>query len=234
MKPDSFSDLSIVVLSKSADTRICLVDKATDTSTDTNITDDAGALFDDGMYSVGAYRYTLSGDYFAKNYTADADTNLYLRVENGGAALDLGEMYIDNTDPHCDIPEHFNDWGWVRGSGAQQLTFKNVSEVLDVNDTVAYVDGETVHLSNSSKSGKIPFSYDEKNSEITLTLEPGSHKVGLLLADRAGNTGSVKEVQHLAIGNYRVLIGAGSGAGGILLIILSVFAVKRFKRRKLA
>lgn len=233
-QPDSFSDLSIVVLSKSADTRICLVDKATDASTDTNITDDAGALFDDGMYSVGAYRYTLSGDYFAKNYTADADTNLYLRVENGGAALDLGEMYIDNTDPHCDIPEHFNDWGWVRGSGAQQLTFKNVSEVLDVNDTVAYVDGETVHLSNSSESGKIPFSYDEKNSEITLTLEPGSHKVGLLLADRAGNTGSVKEVQHLAIGNYRVLIGAGSGAGGILLIILSVFAVKRFKRRKLA
>lgn len=35
-QPSSFSDLSIVVLSKTNNTHIFLVDKATDTSTDTN------------------------------------------------------------------------------------------------------------------------------------------------------------------------------------------------------
>ncbi len=90
----SFSDLSIVVLSKTNNTHINLVDKATNTSTDTNITDTEDALFDAEMYGVGAYRYTLPGEYFEKNYTADADTNLYLRVENDGEILDLGRCIL--------------------------------------------------------------------------------------------------------------------------------------------
>ena len=69
---------------------------------------------------------------------------------------------------------------------------------------------------------------------MTLTLEPGSHKVGLLLVDRAGNTKSISEVQHLAIGNYRIWIGVGSGLGAILLALIAVFVVKRVKRRRLA
>lgn len=233
-QPSSFSDLSIVVLSKNADTRICLVDKATNSSTDTNITDTETALFDDGMYKVGAYRYTLPGEYFEKNYTADADTNLYLRVVNNGESLDLGEMYIDNTNPDCSIPEHFHDWGWFKGSGNQTITFDNISEVLDINETVAYVDGQTIHLSNAAGNESSVFSYDEKNGTLSLTLEPGSHKVGLLLVDRAGNTKSISEVQHLAIGNYRIWIGIGSGLGAILLAVIAVFVVKRVKRRRLA
>ena len=233
-QPSSFSDLSIVVLSKTNNTRICLVDKATNASTDTNITDTEDALFDAEMYGVGAYRYTLPGEYFEKNYTADADTNLYLRVENEGETLDLGEMYIDNTDPDCNIPEHFHDWGWFKGSGNQTITFDNISETLDINETVAYVDGNTIHLSNVSGNETSPFSYDEQNNTLTLTLEPGSHKVGLLLVDRAGNNKSISEVQHLAIGNYRIWIGIGSGLGAILLAVIAVFGVKKFKRRRLA
>ena len=186
------------------------------------------------MYGVGAYRYTLPGEYFEKNYTADADTNLYLRVENDGETLDLGKMYLDNTDPVCNSPVHFHDWGWFKGSGNQTITFDNISETLDINETVAYVDGNTIHLSNVSGNEASPFSYDEQNNTLTLTLEPGSHKVGLLLVDRAGNNKSISEVQHLAIGNYRIWIGIGSGLGAILLAVLAVFGVKKFKRRRLA
>lgn len=232
-QPGSFSDLSIVVLSKTPDTRICLVDKATNSSTDTNITDTENAIFDDGMYQVGAYRYTLPGEYFEKNYTADADTTLYLRVVNNGESLDLGEMYIDNTNPDCTIPEHFRDWGWFSGSGNQSIKFENISEALDINETVAYVDGKTIHLSNINGNEKSIFSYDEKNSTLTLTLEPGSHKVGLLLIDRAGNSKSISEVQHLAIGNYRIWIGIGTGLGTILLAAIVVVVVKKIKRKRL-
>lgn len=51
---------------------------------------------------------------------------------------------------------------------------------------------------------------------------------------RAGNTKSISEVQHLAIGNYRIWIGVGSGLGAILLALIAVFVVKRVKRRRLA
>ena len=234
-QPSSFSDLSIVVLSKtSSDTHIYLVDKATGDATDTHITDNKeDALFDKEMFEIGAYRYTLTGEYFEKNYTADTDTNLYLRVVNNEGILDLGEMYIDNTDPDCDIPKYFHDWGWFKGSGNLTLNFDNVSEILDINETVAYVDGQTIHLSNVAGNETSTFSYDEKNSTLSLTLEPGSHKVGLLLVDRAGNTKSITEVQHLAIGNYRIWIGVGAGLGAILLAAITVFVVKKVKRRKL-
>lgn len=234
-QPGSFSDLSIVVFSKkSNDTHIYLVDKETNEPTDTHITDSKDALFDEDMFEMGAYRYILPGEYFEKNYTADADTNLYLRVENNGGKFDLGELYIDNTDPNCNILEHFHDWGWFKGSGNQTLVFDNISEVLDINQTVAYVDGQTISLSNIVGNETSPFSYDEKNNKLSLTLEPGSHKVGLLLVDRAGNTKSISEVQHLAIGNYRIWIGVGFGLGAILLALIAVFVVKRVKRRRLA
>lgn len=232
-QPSSFSDLSIVVFSKTNNTHIYLVDKATNTPTDTNITDTEDAVFDNGMYQVGAYRYVLPGEYFEKNYTADVDTNLYLRVENNEKTLDLGEMYIDNTDPECKVPEHFRDWGWFSGSGEQTISFENVSEVLDIKETVAYVDGETVYLSNIAEDKSSVFSYDEKNNTLSLTLEPGSHRVGLLLVDRAGNSKSITEVQHLAIGNYRIWMGLGIGFGAILLIVLIVFVIKRIKRGRL-
>ena len=67
-----------------------------------------------------------------------------------------------------------------------------------------------------------------------MTLEPGGHKVGLLLIDRAGNSKSISEVQHLAIGNYRIWIGVGTGLGTILLVAIAVIVVKKIKRKRLA
>ena len=101
--------------------------------------------------------------------------------------------------------------------------------MLDVEKTVAYVDGQTIYLSNTSDNDSSIFSYDEENNTLMLTLEPGGHKVGLLLVDRAGNSKSINEVRHLAIGNYRIWIGIGFGLGVILLISIIAFIVKRRK-----
>ena len=232
-RPSSFSDLSIVVFSKLSDsTQICLVDKATQEVTDTKVTGSEESLFDKDMYDVGAYRYILPGDYFVKNFTADADTGIYLRIVNNGQSLDLGEMNIDNTTPGVTIPEHFHDWGWFSGSGEHVIEFTDLTETLEISETVAYVDGETIHLANLAGNEDSPFVYYEQEKKLTLTLSPGSHKVGLLLVDRAGNTKSIKEVQHLAIGDYRVWIGIGAGFGAILLAVLGVILVKMLKKKK--
>jgi len=144
----------------------------------------------------------------------------------------IGEIYIDNTNPDCSIPEHFHDWGWFGGSKNQTIRFDNISEVLDINETVAYVDGQTIHLSNIAGNESSVFSYDQKSGTLSLTLEPGSHKVGLLLVDRAGNTKSISEVQHLAIGNYRIWIGIGIILGAALMVVIVAFIVKRVRRRQ--
>jgi len=232
-QPTSFSDLSIVVLSKlDDDIHVTLVDKATNDATDTKITDDANAIFDDKMYNVGAYRFTLAGNYFAEHYTADADTSLYLRVKNGKNALDLGEMYIDNTNPTCVVPENFTDWAWIGGSGNKTIEFTNVSEVLDSESTVAYVDGETVSIEDIKTDGSVNYAYNQAENKLSLTLEPGSHRAGLLLVDRAGNSTSIQEVQHLAIGNYRIWIIAGIAAGVLGCGALAFFLVRMIKRKR--
>lgn len=232
-QPTSFSDLSIVVLSKlDDDIHVTLVDKATNDATDTKITDDANAIFDDKMYNVGAYRFTLAGNYFAEHYTADADTSLYLRVKNGKNALDLGEMYIDNTNPTCVVPENFTDWAWIGGSGNKTIEFTNVSEVLDSESTVAYVDGETVSIEDIKTDGSVNYAYDQAENKLSLTLEPGSHRAGLLLVDRAGNSTSIQEVQHLAIGNYRIWIIIGIIVGVLGCGALAFFLVRMIKQKK--
>ncbi len=232
-QPTSFSDLSIVVLSKlDDDIRVTLVDKATNDTTDTKITDDSNAIFDDKMYSVGAYRYKLTSNYFAEHYTADADTSLYLRVNNGENSLDLGEMYIDNTNPTCVVPENFADWAWIGGSGNKTIEFTNVSEILDSESTVAYVDGETVSIEDMKTDGSVNYAYDQAENKLSLTLEPGSHRAGLLLVDRAGNSTSIQEVQHLAIGNYRIWIIIGIVVGVLGCSALAFFLVRMIKRKK--
>ena len=104
---------------------------------------------------------------------------------------------------------------------------ENVSEALDTNETVAYIDGQMVHLSIVNDRELSEFKYDEQNSVLSLTLEPGSHNVGLLLVDRAGNKKYISEVRHLAIGNNRIWIGAGISIGIFLMAVISVYVVKK-------
>lgn len=195
-QPESFSDLSIVVFSKyNDDSKILLMDKNTEAVTDTEITAEDDCLFDREMYGIGAYRYVLHGRYFSEKYTADADTNLYLMVENAGQKRELGEIYIDNTDPRCDVPSNFRNWGYISGSGTQVLHFDNISEILDTDSTVAYVDGKTVSITQEGD-----LRYDATTRRLSLRLRPGKHTVGVKLVDKAKNTSSIQEVQHLAVG----------------------------------
>ena len=61
-QPSSFSDLSIVVFSSNSQKNsVCLVDKNTNESTDTNITSDSKSLFDKERYGTSAVSYTHLG-----------------------------------------------------------------------------------------------------------------------------------------------------------------------------
>ena len=58
------------------------------------------------------------------------------------------------------------------------------------------------------------FSYEPSEGKLKLILSPGSHKIGLVLVDNAGNqnTQTVSEIKHLAVGfeglwqNYGVFV----------------------------
>lgn len=216
-RPDSFSDLSIIVLSKSD----CNADIVLRNENENEVNTGIKAENLENIYGVGFYRYTLPGSYFAENYTEDADTRLYLRVNNDNKHIELGEIYIDNTIPTCDIPEDFKNWGWFFGSGSQTIVFENVSEILDREKSVAYVDGK-----------KIPLDFSEDNKTVSLKLDAGSYSVGLSLVDRAGNTYNIPEVTHLAIGNNRLWIILGISAAGIVLIVLTICIVRGVRRRR--
>lgn len=215
-RPDSFDDLSIVVLSREDASSQIVLRNEEEEETDTGVT----AKNTEDMYGVGLYRYTLPGSYFAEKYTEDADTRLYLRVNNADKHIELGEIYIDNTLPQCDIPEHFKNWGWFRGSGEQTITFDDISEVLDQEKSVAYVDGKAVPLTFTGEQ------------EVSLTLQPGSYNVGVSLVDRAGNAYNIPEVTHLAVGNIRLWIILGVSAGAIVLLMAVILIVRMRKRAR--
>lgn len=65
-----------------------------------------------------------------------------------------------------------------------------------------------------------------------MILNEGSHTVGLSLFDRAGNNTVIKEVHHLAIGNYRLWIIIGIVAGVAVITAIVIFTFLVFKRRK--
>ena len=216
-RPNSFSDLSIIVISKLDCESHIVLRNENEEEIDTKIS----AKNIEDIYGVGLYRYTLPGIYFAETYTEDTDTKLYLRVNSEGKYIELGEIYIDNTQPTCDIPKDFKNWGWFLGDGSQTVVFRNVSELLDQENSIAYVDGK-----------KVPLKFSEDDRTVSLTLERGSYNVGLSLVDRAGNVYNITEVKHLAIGYNRLWITLGVCMGAILLTILTIKVVKYIKVKK--
>ena len=107
------------------------------------------------------------------------------------------------------------------GDGSQTVVFRNVSELLDQENSIAYVDGK-----------KVPLKFSEDDRTVSLTLERGSYNVGLSLVDRAGNVYNITEVKHLAIGYNRLWITLGVCMGAILLTILTIKVVKYIKVKK--
>ena len=170
----------------------------------------------------------------ATNFTEDTDTRLYLRAENEGEYVDLGEMYIDNTKPECAVPDYLKNWGWLKGSGEQTITFSNISEVLDDGETVVYVNGKEITANGLSTEvdGKIiSAAYSVKDDELTVTLPNGSYSIGAKLVDKAGNTRIITEVEHFSVGNSRIWIGAG-GAASLIIAVGGISLVARSKRRR--
>ena len=222
-RPDSFEDLKIVVFAaKDTETSVLLYDKNLENSTDTNITSAEDSCFDNTMYYFGAYRYILPSSYFSNNYKDDTDTNLYLRVTNDGVSLSLGEIYIDNKKPTYRVENpNVKNWGYISGFGDQIIQFEKISEVLDTDRTVAYVDDKEIHL--SSKEYPTIFSYEPSEGKLKLILSPGSHKIGLVLVDKAGNqnTQTVSEIKHLAVG----VEGLWQNYGLIVIIFVSIVIV---------
>lgn len=221
-RPDSFKDLSIVVLSKkNADNHIVLLDE-NEKETDTGISPES----EQDMFGVGMYRFTLPSGYFTENYTEDADTMLYLRVNSNDEHIDLGRIHIDNIAPKCAVPDHFKDWGWFAGSGEKTIKFSNITEILDPDNCIAYVTHKGV-------TQEVKMAYDPSDNSASITLGPGKYSVGVSLADRAGNKFTIPEISHLAIGNYRVWLAAASAVGLAALVAAALFIMNMIKRKRL-
>ena len=149
-------------------------------------------------------------------------------VRNKGGLIYSGGVW----SPTCIVPDNFTDWAMIGGTGNKTIEFTNISEILDSGTTVAYVDNNTISIDKLQTEGQVNFAYNQEENKISLTLEPGSHKAGLMLVDRAGNTTSIQEVQHLAIGNHRIWIGVGAGAFGITIGALAILLTKIIQRKK--
>jgi hypothetical protein len=236
-QPTSFEDLDIVMFSKQGTSpKLLLVDKDTEAEIDTHATSVGDSLIEDELYMVNASKYRLSGDFFATNFTEDTDTRLYLRAENDGKYVDLGEMYIDNTKPECAVPDYLSNWGWLKGSGEQTITFSNISEVLDDEETVVYINGQEV-TANGTKAtvdGKnVSAFYNAKDDELSVVLPTGTYAIGAKLVDRAGNMHIITEVEHFSVGNTRIWLGA-AGATMLIITVGGITAVARSRRRRLS
>ena len=235
-QPSSFEDLDIVMFSKTGSTpKLLLVDKDTEAETDTGATAvGEDIISNDDMYMVNARRYRLPGDYFTTNFTEDVDTRLYLRAENDGEHIDLGELYIDNTKPLCTTPDYLKNWGWLRGSGEQTISFTNISEVLDDKETVVYINGKEINANGESvevDGKKVSAVYSVNDDKLTLTMPTGFYSVGAKLVDKAGNMYIINEVDHFEVGNTRIWLGVG-GAAAIILTVGGITAVVRSRRRR--
>ncbi|SFD25487.1 hypothetical protein [Ruminococcus albus] len=236
-QPTSFEDLDIVMFSKAGTSpKLLLVDKDTEAEIDTHATVAGRSLIEDELYMVDAIKYRLSGDFFATNFTDDTDTRLYLRAENNGEYVDLGEMYIDNTKPECAVPDYLSNWGWLKGSGEKTITFSNISEILDDEETVVYVNGQEVTANGlqATVDGKnVSASYNAKLDELCLTLPAGTYSIGAKLVDKAGNMRIISEVEHFSVGNTRIWLGA-AGATMLIVTVGGVTAVARNRRRRIS
>ena len=219
-RPENIEDVNIVVLAKnSANTSISLIDE-NENETETGIS----AVEQESVYAVDMIRYTLLGSYFEENYSKDTDTTLYLRANSDSESIDLAQIHIDNIAPTCELPTQFKDWGTFAGFGKQTITLTNVSEALDDTACVAYV-------TKDDETREILMDYDEEDNQVSLTIEPGTYSIGLVLADRAGNTYTIKEVSHLAVGSYRTI---ERGLTVMAIFMIGVVTNMLFKRKKKA
>ena len=187
MRPDSFSDLHIMVMAKEeTDVDIVLRDtNAVEKYVNTQVT------ADDSVYGVTIYNFVVKADFFQENFHGDTDADMYLTVKNEDKRIDLGKIHIDNMAPTCDVPEDFNSWHWYFGEEARVITLSNINELLDKDKCKVYDRGK-----------EIEFTYSEQDSTLSFRLDKGWHNVGILLCDIAGNENIIQERVNIYVGYF--------------------------------
>lgn len=212
-RPDSFSDIKILVLAKK-DSDVTIVLR--DNNGEEFITN-AYAVTDDSVYGMEIYEFTLEADYFKENFREDTDMQLHLTVKNEGKRIDLGNLHIDNIAPDCDIPEEFKSWKWFYGEDNHKIIISGISELLDENQCKVYDNGQ-----------EIEFQYSSENSTMEFTLAKGWHNVGIVLSDTAGNTYNIQERTNIHIGYFWLWT---IGVGGVILSAITACTLVFFRRR---
>jgi len=215
MRPESFSDIDIVVMAKDkSDVKILLRDMNGDEK-DTMLSPESE---DESMYGVGVYTYKLKREFFIDNYQNDTDSELNLSVKNGDDRIDLARIHIDNISPTGDTDSKFKSWHWYPGKEPQNIVVSNISELLNVDECKVYDKGE-----------EIPFEYSEADKTISFILDEGWHDIGVHLEDYAGNKFDIQQVDNIHVGYFWlwVILGGVMATGGTAAFIL---LRKKFKK----
>ncbi|MDR2492358.1 MAG: hypothetical protein LBD25_02690 [Coriobacteriales bacterium] len=216
-RPNSFSDVKIVVLAKK------------DTGVDIVLRDNNGdeintrtvPQVNNEVFGVTVSNFVLESEYFKENFQEDTDALFHLSAKNEGKRLDLGTMHIDNIAPTCELPAEFNSWQWYFGGEAQTITVSNIDEPLNEGLCKVYDNGS-----------EIPFAYSRADNTVSFTLSEGWHNVGIVLSDMAGNTSNIQERAQIHVGYFWLW---AMSAALLVLVALAAFLIvrHRIKRRKL-
>jgi hypothetical protein len=215
MRPDSFSDIEIVVLSD-IDTGVDILLR--DNNAD-EVNTNAQANTNEGIYGIAISNFVLEGSFFKENFQDDTDKELYLTVDNEGNRIDLGRMHIDNIVPSCDIPEELHSWNWFRGDEDRNIIITNIEEQLDESKCKVYDQGL-----------ELPFDYSQEDNTLEFTLTKGWHDIGIVLTDMAGNENVIQEMKQIHVGDdWWGMIGGTSTAavGAGVWITLRNYRIRR-------
>lgn len=214
MRPDSFSDLDILVLAKK-DTSVDIVLRDTNAE---EINVNAQVTTDDSIYGFTIYNFALKSVFFKDNFSSDTDADLHLTVKNDDKRIDLGKIHIDNVAPTYELPEDFNSWHWYFGEETRMITITSISELLDEKNCKVYDNGE-----------EVDFTYSSEDNTIVFALGKGWHNVGVVLKDMAGNENNIQEKVNIYVGYLWLWIIVSSF---LFIICLTIFILVHGRRKK--
>ena len=207
-RPDSFSDIDIVVMARSKeDVKILLRDTNGDEK-DTMLEPESE---DVSMYGLGVYSYKLKREFFVENYQNDIDSELFLTVKNADERIDIARIHIDNISPTCETDKKFRSWYWYLGNKSQKIVVTDISELLNESECKVY-----------DKGIEIPFDYSAEAKTLSFTLDKGWHDIGVHLEDYAGNEYDIQQVDNIHIGNFWlwVILGGAAAATGTAAFLI--------------
>ena len=207
-RPDSFSDIDIVVMARSKENVKILLRDTNGDEKDTMLEPESE---DVSMYGLGVYSYKLKREFFVENYQNDIDSELFLTVKNADERIDIARIHIDNISPTCETDKKFRSWYWYMGNESQKIVVTDISELLNESECKVY-----------DKGIEIPFDYSAEAKTLSFTLDKGWHDIGVHLEDYAGNEYDIQQVDNIHIGNFWlwVILGGVAAATGTAAFLI--------------